>query len=536
MIKTDILVIGSGLAGAMAAIIAADKGRKVSLVTKTPDLLSGSSRYAQGGIIYKGMMDSPAKLKADIIEAGAGHCWEPSVDQLCQLGSTLVKEYLIDRFKVDFDRNSRNELDLTAEGAHSVPRIIHSKDNTGKTIQESILSEIINHHNIEVYTDQMVVDLMTLSHHSLYSKDIYKKPACFGAILLNNKTGKVLPLYASKTILATGGLGQIYIHTSNPPEATGDGIALAWRAGSRCFNLQYIQFHPTTLYNVHNDCFLISESMRGEGGLLIDKNGREFMKSFHESGSLAPRDIVARGIHQTMLDTNHPCVYLDISFKNSNWIKERFPTIYSHCLNAGVDITTEPIPVVPAAHYSCGGIGVSLRGRTSLRRLYAIGEVTCTGVHGANRLASTSLLEDVVWAYTAANDAVEITKDDEYYPEIFPWEEENEMIDPALIVQDWITIKNTMWNYVGLLRSRQRLLRARTILRHLQSEIEQFYQKAKLTKEVIELRNAVQTALAVTYATLEDRVSRGSHFLIDESHLPLLQSSESSNSNANVTT
>jgi L-aspartate oxidase len=310
-------------------------------------------------------------------------------------------------------------------------------------------------------------------------------------------------------------LGQIYRHTSNTPESTGDGIALAWRAGARCFNLQYIQFHPTTLYHERGR-FLISESMRGEGAKLIDKNGHDFMHKFHEQGSLAPRDIVSRGIHQTLLETEHPCVYLDISFKPSDWIKERFPRIYQYCKNAGIDITTEPIPVVPAAHYSCGGIGVNLNGRTSLRRLYAVGEVSCTGVHGANRLASTSLLENVVWGYHAGVDAVNNCTNDKYFPDIYDWKDETDYMDPALISQDWTTIKNTMWNYVGLIRTRQRLLRAATILRHLQTEIEQFYQKAQMTKQLIQLRNGVQTAIAVTYFTLEARESKGCHYLADK--------------------
>ncbi|MFA6571167.1 MAG: FAD-binding protein, partial [Bacteroidota bacterium] len=277
---------------------------------------------------------------------------------------------------------------------------------------------------------------------------------------------------------------------------------------------QYIQFHPTTLYN-ERDSFLISEAVRGEGGILLDKNGREFMKDFHELASLAPRDIVARGIHQTMLETEHPCVYLDISTKDSSWLKDRFPNIHKHCLAIGVDMTVEPIPVVPAEHYSCGGIGVSLKGRTSLRRLYAVGEVACTGVHGANRLASTSLLESVVWGYLAGNDAVDHVPRDTYFPKVDPWQDGEEFIDPALISQDWTNIKNTMWNYVGLIRTRQRLLRAATILRHLQTEIEQFYQKTKMTKNIIQLRNAVQTAIALTFATLEAKVSKGTHYLQD---------------------
>jgi L-aspartate oxidase len=515
MQKTQILVLGSGLAGIIAALTAAEKNCNVTLVTKTKDLLGGSTRHAQGGIIYKGQHDSTEKLKHDIIEAGDGHCWLPAVDLIAEKGPAMVKQLLIDKYSVDFDKNGPDEFDLTAEGAHSEPRIIHSKDRTGASIQKSIIAHIEKNKNITVLTDHSAVDLLTTSHHSKNSLDIYKKPACFGAFILNQQTGEVFPVYANNTIIATGGLGQIFMHTTNPPESTGDGISLAWRAGARCFNLQYIQFHPTTLYN-DRDSFLISESLRGEGGILIDKDGKRFMQNFHKDAELAPRDIVARSIHQVMLETGHPCVYLDISHKDADWIKNRFPTIYDHCKKAGVDITREPIPVVPAAHYSCGGVGVNLKGRTSLQRLYAIGEVSCTGVHGANRLASTSLMEAVTWGYLAAEDACRQKEGDDYFPDIFPWQDETDPVDPALIAQDWMLIKNTMWNYVGLVRSRQRLHRARTILRHLQSEIDQFYHKAKMSRRILELRNGVQTALAVTQATIEDRVSRGAHYVVDD--------------------
>ncbi len=513
-IKTEILVIGSGLGGIIAALTAADCGREVLIITKAPSLLSGNTPWAQGGIVYFGENDSTEKLKQDIFEAGHYHSWAPAVEMLVQMGPRLVRELLVEKYNVPFDRTPTGELHFTSEGAHSEKRIIHSKDRTGESIHRTLLNYAINHPNIKFLVDHTAVDILTLSHHSTISTDIYLKPTCFGAFVLNNRTGKVFPIFAYKTILATGGLGQIYLHTTNPNEATGDGIAMAYRAGARIINLQFIQFHPTAFYNERgNDRFLISEAVRGEGGRLIDKNGREFMKDFHELGSLAPRDIVARGIHQTMLRTSHPCVYLDISFKDSKWIKDRFPTIYKFLLDRGIDMTRQPIPVVPAAHYSCGGIGVSLRGRTSIARLYAVGEVSCTGVHGANRLASTSLLEALVWGYNAGLDAANITKSDEYIPPIFPWKDEVEEIDPALIAQDWLTIKNTMWNYVGLVRTRQRLIRATTILRHLQNEIEQFYQRAKMSKDIIQLRNGIITAIAVTNATIEDKVSRGAHYI-----------------------
>ncbi len=511
-IRTEILIIGSGVAGLIAALTAAELGREVLIITKLPTLLSGNSPWAQGGIVFIGKNDSPEKLKKDIFEAGHWHCWPPAVEILVELGPKLVKELLIEKYKVPFDMTESGELHLTAEGAHSVHRIVHSKDKTGEIIHTKLIEAVLKQKNIKFLVDHTAVDILTLSHHSTRSIDIYEKPTCFGAFVLDNKTGKVFPIFAYKTILATGGLGQIYLHTTNPPEATGDGIAMAYRAGVRLLNLQFIQFHPTAFYH-ERERFLISEAVRGEGGRLIDKNGYEFMKDFHELGSLAPRDIVARGIHQTMLRTNHPCVYLDISHKDSRWIISRFPTIYSNLMRYGIDMTKEPIPVVPAAHYSCGGIGVSLRGRTSVHRLYAIGEVSCTGVHGANRLASTSLLEAVVWGYNAGLDASELHKSDEYIPEIFPWKEENEEIDPALIAQDWLTIKNTMWNYVGLVRTRERLMRATTTLRHLQTEIERFYQKAKMNKEILQLRNGIITAIAVTNATIEDKVSRGTHYI-----------------------
>lgn len=511
-IKTEILVIGSGVAGLISALTAADYGREVLIVTKLPSLLSGNSPWAQGGIVFWGKEDSPEKLKKDIFEAGHWHSWPPAIDFIVENGPQLVRKLLIEKYGVSFDKTETGELDLTSEGAHSEHRIVHSKDKTGEVIHKALIKAIEKHPNIKYLVNHTVVDLLTLSHHSVNSTDIYKKPTCFGAFVLNNNTGKVFPIFAKKVILATGGLGQIFLHTTNPPESTGDGIAMAFRAGVRLLNLQFIQFHPTAFFS-ERERFLISEAVRGEGGILIDKNGNEFMKEYHELGSLAPRDVVSRGIHQTMLKTGHPCVYLNISFKDSTWIKQRFPTIYQHLLNAGIDMTKEPIPVVPAAHYSCGGIGVSLRGRTSMDRLYAVGEVSCTGVHGANRLASTSLLEAVVWGYFAGQDASNFTKEDEYFPEIFPWKDENEEIDPALITQDWLTIKNTMWNYVGLIRTRQRLMRAFTILRHLQNEIEQFYQKAKMSLDILQLRNGIVTAVAVTTATLEDKVSRGAHYI-----------------------
>ncbi len=514
MLKTDLLVIGSGLAGSVSAISAADRGISVVIISKTDDVLGGNTPRAQGGIIYKNSSESPEKLKQDILTAGAGHCWEPAVDQLCQDGPGLVEDLLIRRCGVRFDKNSKGELDLTEEGGHSAPRIVHSKDQTGYAVQTKVSRLLRSHPKIDLRTGYTAIDLLTYSHHSNTSTDIYKKPTCFGAIVLDNSTGEIIPIFANRTILATGGLGQIYLHTTNPAEAQGDGIAMGWRAGARCINLQYIQFHPTTLFH-ESGRFLITESMRGEGARLLTHEGKEFMTQFHPKGSLAPRDIVARGIHQTMLDTGQSCVYLDISHKKPNWVKKRFPGIYRVCLEKGYDITKEPIPVVPAAHYNCGGLSVNLVGRTSLNRLYAVGEVSCTGVHGANRLASSSLLEALVWGFKAGRDAADHCEDDVWFPDIDPWYNASQVIDPALIRQDWQTIKSTMWNYVGLIRTRERLHRARTILRNLQIDVERFYRNAKLDENIIGLRNGLQAAIAVVDATLEARESRGAHYLLD---------------------
>ena len=510
---TDVLIIGSGLAGATAAISAAEEGKQVTLITKSKKLKSGNTPYAQGGIVYKSNNDTPQKLKDDIIRTGRNDSWEVAVDELCNKGPKLVKEILIDKLKVNFTKNKdKNNYELTSEAAHSEKRILYCKDKTGDSIQNKILNYLENISNIQILTDHTAIDLLTLSHHSTNTKDIYKKPACFGIMALNNLTNEVFPLYAKRTILSTGGIGQLYLHTTNSAESHGDGIAMAWRAGARCFNLHYVQFHPTALY-YGNERFLISEAVRGEGGILIDSTGNDFMEKIHPDGSLAPRDIVARGIHQTMLSNNHPCVYLDITHKGERWLQNRFPHIYQYCIERNIDIANEPIPVVPAAHYACGGIGVNLNGHTSLKRLYAIGEVSCTGVHGANRLASTSLLESLVWGHQAGKDASINQKGDNYFPDIEPWIIEVGNIDPALIAQDWLSIKHTMWNYVGLVRTRQRLLRAQTILRNLQNDIEGFYQQAKLTPEIISLRNGIQTANAIVLSAIEAKQSKGTHYI-----------------------
>jgi L-aspartate oxidase len=514
--KTDILIIGMGLAGMTAAMTAAKSGKNITIITKTKSLTSGNTPGAQGGIAYKGLEDSPGKLKEDILIAGAGHCWIQAVEHLCEQGSGLVEKILINTLQAPFSKNKRtNRLERASEGAHSSPRILYDADKTGKSIHKVALEYLQALSNVTILANHMAIDLLTFSHHSTVTTDIYKKPACFGAMVLNNKSGEVISMLASKTILATGGVGQLFLHTTNPKEATGDGIAMAWRAGVRCFNMHYIQFHPTALYHPSGR-FLISEALRGEGGRLINHKGEEFMHHYHKDKELAPRDIVSRSIHMEMLKQETDCMFLDVSHKKESWIKERFPTIYNHCLSKGINIATEPIPIVPAAHYNCGGVGVNLAGKTSLKRLYAIGEISCTGVHGANRLASTALLECLVWGYFTGKDAVKDKDNADYFPPMHDWNIGKHEIDKARIAQEWLTIKNTMWNLAGLIRSQDKLRSAVQILRTLQSEVEQFYQNSKLDNNILSLRNGAQAALAIISSALEARESLGTHYVEGE--------------------
>lgn len=517
--QCDVLVIGGGIGGCACALKAADAGLDVILLSKLPEVEDGSNTSrAQGGIIYRGEGDSPELLVKDIVEAGAGLVYHPAAELLAARGPQLVKEILIERLKVPFDRRPDGELDITEEAAHSVPRIIHAEDLTGRAIARAMAQAVGNHPGIRVLTRATAVDLLMLDRHSVDPHDVYKAPTCVGAYVLDQSAGKVEPIAARETVLATGGLGQIFAHTTNPTAARGDGIAMAWRAGVRIINLEYIQFHPTSLYHPLSHRFLISESLRGEGAKLVDYAGRDFMEKYHPQGSLAPRDVVARAIHEEMLASGAPCAYLDITHKEADWIRKRFPNIYAECLKFEIDITRQRIPVVPAAHYSCGGVAVDLEGRTSIHRLCAIGEVACTGLHGANRLASTSLLEALVWGVESAESIVGRVRrnnHNEDFPEVQPWRYQQEEVDPALIQQDWLSIKYTMWNYVGLTRTTKRLNRALQSLRELQFEVEVFYRRAKLTDEMIGLRNGLQTALAIVHAALANHNSRGAHYRAD---------------------
>ena len=516
--RTDILIIGSGLAGCAAAWAAAKRNVEVTLLTRSSQPEESNTFWAQGGIIYQGENDSPQRLVADILAAGAGLSYPEAASLLSREGPRLVKDILIDELGVQFDETPGDSTrwDLVAEAAHSLPRILHHKDQTGSAIERVFIERVSSHPRVKLVSAATAVDLLTMPHHSVEPLDVYRPPTCFGAYVLDQASGEIFPVFAKETILATGGLGRVFLHTTNPPGARGDGIAMAYRAGTRCINMQYVQFHPTTFFHPSGR-FLISEAMRGEGARLVDSRGREFLSDFHPDGSLAPRDIVARGIHQMMLESGEPCAHLDISHKPADQIRERFPGIYAHCLNYSVDITRDPIPVVPAAHYSCGGIAVDEWGRSNLHRLRAVGEVSCSGLHGANRLASTSLLECLVWGTRAGADAAELIArgDDFYFPGIAEWRYEREHVDPALIAQDWLSIQQTMWNYVGLIRSTKRLNRAHEILRELDLEISRFYERAEISDAMIGLRNGIQTALTILLAAMECRQSRGCHYRID---------------------
>lgn len=517
-VHTDVLVIGSGLAGLSAAWEAAKRGCRVTLLSRAGDIHQSNTNRAQGGIIYQGTEESPEQLVADILAAGAGLSSRHAATVLAEEGPRLVKDILIGELSVPFDHSRENaaELDLTREAGHSIPRIVHYKDQTGYAIEKAFVERVTAHANVLVHSNASAVDLLTAAHHSLEPTDVYRPLACVGTYVLDQNSGKIFPILAKQTILATGGLGGIFLHTTNPPEARGDGIALAHRAGARCINLHFIQFHPTALL-APDGRFLISETVRGEGARVVDRQGREFMQRYHPSGSMAPRDIAARAIYQTMLETGEPCVYLDITHKPADWLRQRFPAICALCLDHGVDITRDPIPVVPAAHYSCGGIATDEWGRTNVERLWAVGEVACTGLHGANRLASTSLLECLVWGTRSGQQAcAEIESGGEFYfPEVADWRYEHEPVDPALIAQDWLMIRHTMWNYVGLIRSEKRLNRALRILSELDLEITRFYENCEVNDSVIGLRNGIRTSLLILESARQARESRGCHYRVD---------------------
>jgi len=513
--KCDVLIIGCGIAGASLALELSKKNLEIVLLSADAALNLSNSAWAQGGIVYEGEGDSKSLLEKDIEEAGAGLCNPEAVEQLARRGPDLVQKILLEEIKVPFDRDLKGRLSLTEEGAHSTPRILHYKDQTGKAIMQALLQALEKRKNIHLKQGAVAVDLITLSHHSKKKTDIYLPSTCVGAYVFDSKTEKIEHLFAKETILATGGLGEVFLHTTNPQGARGDGIAMAYRAGARIMNMEYVQFHPTALYVPGGRRFLLSEALRGEGARLLDAKREPFMEKYHERSELAPRDVVSRAMFTEMVQSCSDHLWLDLSFKKKSWIWERFPAISAYCEEKGFDLSAEPVPVVPAAHYSCGGIAVDLTGKTSIRRLRAIGEVSCTGLHGANRLASTSLLEGLVWAHAAAENLLsDWTLRNDYFPPIEPWQMSHQAVDKALIRQDWTAIKQTMWNYVGLVRDQNRLRRALKMLRELQWEIDSFYEKAELTSDLIGLRNGVLTALLIAQGAWRNKRSLGCHYRI----------------------
>jgi L-aspartate oxidase len=517
-IQTEVLIIGCGIAGGTAALTLADMGIPVTVVTRAKEPGESSTYYAQGGIIYEGKGDSPQSLAEDLFRAGAYRNNPAAVKILAEEGPHLVKEILVDKIGVNFDRKKNHDLETIREAAHSKPRIVHSADFTGQAIEIALLNKLKDHPKIQLLTQHTAVDLLTPEHHSKNRLAVYEPISCVGAYVLNQTEGKVIRCLAKKTILASGGLGQIFLRTTNPEGARGDGLAMAYRAGARVINCEFIQFHPTTFHKQGAPHFLISEAVRGAGAKLVREDGEPFMHKYDsEWKDLAPRDVVARSIAIEMIENNIPNVYLDLrSYISEEGIKEHFPVIHRECLKYGIDIIEDLVPVVVGAHYFCGGVWVDEWGRTTLEHLYAVGEVSCTGVHGANRLGSASLLEGLVWGKRAANhiqsvlpkDSISNLKD-----EISPWQDSTLILpDPVLIRQDMSSIQNIMWNYVGLIRTTPRLQRALRELRHLEIEIERFYRVTRLTDALIGLRNAVRAAAIVALAAWINKESIGCHY------------------------
>jgi len=519
-----VLIIGCGIAGATAALrLARNPQRHITVVTRARDPHESNTRYAQGGIVGRGIGDNPEILELDILEAGAGVSSPEAARILAEEGPPLLHEVLEETARVTFDQDPNGQPLFTTEAAHSRRRILHVGDSTGKAIMNGLITALRDCPNVTIESEMTAVDLITFPHHSRDPLDNYRAITCHGAYMFHRQERTVHRYLAGATVLATGGLGRIYRNTTNPPGARGDGLGMANRAGARIANAEYVQFHPTALAVPGAEGFLISEAVRGEGGILITPDGRAFMTEYApEWKDLAPRDVAARAIHHEMEKNGYSYVLLDIASRMpADAIRERFPNIYDQCLKAGVDITRDPIPVVPAAHYFCGGVLVDGWGRSSIEGLYAVGEISCTGVHGANRLASTSLLEGLVWGNRTAVRIEESLNQGQLmrteFDNVPSWDESGLVADadPALIQGDMQNIQNIMWHYVGLVRSAERLSRAIRELRHLWNEIETFYRTTKLDDGLIGLRNAVEVALIVAQAARHNRQSSGCHYRQD---------------------
>ncbi|MCX8029286.1 MAG: L-aspartate oxidase [Brevinematales bacterium] len=516
---TDVLIIGLGIAGGVCAYELAKKGIRVTVLLKETLEEDGNTHYAQGGIVYIGENDSPEKIYSDIFLAGVGVNNPEAVKVVAYDGHLIVKKLLIDEIGVEFVRDQNGLLEFTEEGAHSVKRIIYSGDKTGKAIISKLVSKLKTFENVTILEKHIAIDLITWQFHSRDKFRMYKDKTCLGAYVFDEVNNKVKNILAKATVLATGGMGRVYLHNTNPDIATGDGYAMAYRIGAEIINMEYTQFHPTTLFHPLKKNFLISESVRGEGGIIVNSKGERFLFKYDSRGELAPRDIVTRGIISEITETKDDCVFLDASrIGLKDKLRSRFPVIFSTLESIGIDMSKDLIPVVPAFHFQCGGVKTDTFGKTNIKRLFAVGEVACTGLHGANRLASTSLLEGVVFGYRCASFISEsITKPTfNEFPDVIEWiDTGKEYPDPVLIKQDWDYIRNIMWNYVGPIRTRRRLKRALSDIKNLLNDIEDFYRDVKVNRDIIELRNGVQTGFLVALSAWSNRESIGSHYRID---------------------
>ena len=500
----DILIVGSGAAGLSLALRAADHVR-IGIISKG-SIDAGSTAWAQGGIAAAmSQTDSYDSHIEDTLIAGAGLCNEAAVRQTVENGPSSIG-WLVEQ-GVTFDAAEDGPFHLTQEGGHSQRRVVHSADATGLAVQSSLDVKVRAHPNIELFEHHMAVDLV---------QDGVGEPVR-GAYIYDLETTEVAAFAAKVVILATGGASRVYLYTSNPDGATGDGIAMAWRAGCRVANMEFNQFHPTCLYHREARTYLISEAVRGEGGEMVLDNGERFLDAFDARGELAPRDIVARAIDFEMKRLGADCVFLDISHQDSDFIMEHFPNIYETCLENGIDITKSPIPVVPAAHYTCGGVITDLKGRTDVDGLYVIGESASTGLHGANRMASNSLLECFVFAATAATDII-ARLDDMPAPTAIPAWDESRVTDSdeeVVVSHNWDELRRTMWSYVGIVRTDKRLARAKRRIDLLADEIQDYYGNFRITPDLLELRNLVTVSDLIVRSALERKESRGLHYTLD---------------------